>query len=393
MTNWLKQSTAVIVSFGPFVDKADGVTLETGLVSALDHASTGIFLSKNGGALTIRHATVTATTYDAYGMYRVTLDTTDTNTLGTLRMAFSEAATCLPVWQDFMVVPANVWDSMFGADKLQVHVDEMTAGIITATVIADNAIDAGAFAADAITAAKIAADAGTEIGTAVWATAARTLTAATNVTSTGAAVPITAGGLVSADVTAISTDTTAANNAESFFDGTGYAGGTTKLGVDVVAISGDTTAADNAELMFDGTGYAGGTTKLGVDVVAISGDTTAADNLELMYDGTGYAGGTTKLAVNAVALSGSTAAADNAEAGYTGIVTGTAITGTLSTTAFTTNLTEATDDHYNGRIITFTSGVLAGQQREITDYNGTTKTITVAAMTDAPSNTDAFFIA
>ena len=360
MTNWVKQSTAVVVSFGPFVDKTDGVTLETGLVSALDHASTGIFLSKNGGALTIRHATVTATTYDAYGMYRVTLDTTDTNTLGTLRMAFSEAATCLPVWQDFMVVPANVWDSMFGADKLQVHVDEMTAGIITATVIADNAIDAGAFAADAITAAKIAADAGTEIGTAVWATAARTLTAATNVTSTGAAVPITAGGLVSADVTAISTDTTAANNAELFFDGTGYAGGTTKLGVDVVAISGDTTAADNAEAMFDGTGYAGGTTKL---------------------------------AVNAVALSGSTTAADNAEAGYTGIVTGTAITGTLSTTAFTTNLTEATDDHYNGRIITFTSGVLAGQQREITDYNGTTKTITVAAMTDAPSNTDAFFIA
>ena len=58
----------------------------------------------------------------------------------------------------------------------------------------------------------------------MWATAARTLTAATNVTSTGAAVPITAGGLVSADVTAISTDTTAANNAESFFDGTGYAG-------------------------------------------------------------------------------------------------------------------------------------------------------------------------
>ena len=58
----------------------------------------------------------------------------------------------------------------------------------------------------------------------VWAVATRVLTAATNVTSTGAAVPITAGGLVSSDVTAISTDTTAANNCESFFDGTGYAG-------------------------------------------------------------------------------------------------------------------------------------------------------------------------
>lgn len=43
------------------------------------------------------------------------------------------------------------------------------------------------------------------------------------------------------------------------------------LDVNVTAISGDTTAADNAELMFDGTGYAGGATKMGVDLVAILG--------------------------------------------------------------------------------------------------------------------------
>ena len=51
-------------------------------MSALDHASTGIMLAKNGGTLTIRHATVTASTYDAHGCYKVTLDTTDTATLG-----------------------------------------------------------------------------------------------------------------------------------------------------------------------------------------------------------------------------------------------------------------------------------------------------------------------
>jgi len=119
---WLKQSTQVVVSFGPFLDKTDGVTLETGLVSAIDHATTGAMLSKNGGALTIRSQAVTASTYDARGDYRVTLSTTDTNTLGTLRMVFEEAATTLPVWQDFMVVPANVWDSLFGADALQVDV-------------------------------------------------------------------------------------------------------------------------------------------------------------------------------------------------------------------------------------------------------------------------------
>src|SRR3990167_10484314 len=106
----LRQATAKVISFGPFLDKTDGVTLEVGLVSALDHGTTGIKLSKNGGALTIRNAAVTATTYDAYGNYLVTLDTTDTNTLGTLRIQFIETATCLPVWLDCMVLPANIWD-------------------------------------------------------------------------------------------------------------------------------------------------------------------------------------------------------------------------------------------------------------------------------------------
>lgn len=218
MSNFLKQSTSVVISFGPFLDKTDGVTEETGLVSALDHASTGIKLSKNGGALTIRHATVTTTTYDAYGMYRVTLDTTDTNSLGTLRVAFNEAATCLPVWQDFMVLPANIYDSLVGgSDLLDVSVTQIlgtavstpatagvldvnvknagntawasgaivagaiatgaitnakfAAGAIDAAAIADNAIDAGSIAANAITSAKIATDA---IGAAQIATGAIT---------------------------------------------------------------------------------------------------------------------------------------------------------------------------------------------------------------------------
>ena len=111
----LRQSTALAVSFGPFVSPTDGVTLQTGLVSAIDHGTTGIMLSKNGGALTIRHATVTASTYDAYGNYIVTLDTTDTNTVGKLRMQFAAAASCLPVWIDFTVVEEAVYDALFAA--------------------------------------------------------------------------------------------------------------------------------------------------------------------------------------------------------------------------------------------------------------------------------------
>lgn len=121
MTILLKQSTSVVVQFGPFVDKTTGVDLEVGLATAMDNATTGIRLSKNGAAFADRgDATVPA--YDAMGCYRITLSTTDTGTLGTLRMIFEEAATCLPVWMDFMVVTANVWDTLCSTDQLDVNV-------------------------------------------------------------------------------------------------------------------------------------------------------------------------------------------------------------------------------------------------------------------------------
>jgi hypothetical protein len=104
---FLKQSTAVVINFGPFVDKTNGADLEAGLVSALDNATTGIMLSKNGGTLAVRHATVTASTYDAHGCYKVTLDTTDTGTVGSLRVIYTDPATCLAVWRDFTVVASS----------------------------------------------------------------------------------------------------------------------------------------------------------------------------------------------------------------------------------------------------------------------------------------------
>ena len=60
---------------------------------------------------------------------------------------------------------------------------------------------------------------------------------------------------------------------------------------------------------------------------------------------------------------------------------------------FDTNLTEATNDHYNGCVIVFTNGVLAGQSRRILDYDGTAKNIIVeSAFTEAPGNGDKFMI-
>jgi hypothetical protein len=140
------------VSIGPFLDSADGVTAETGLTIT----QPDIRLKKNGGAWAQKNAAQTLS-HEENGWYEISLDTTDTNTLGNLLIAVNESG-ALPVWREFQVVTANVWDSLFSTDKLQVHVDEMTNGIITAAAIATGAVDADA----------LAADAAAEIADAVW---------------------------------------------------------------------------------------------------------------------------------------------------------------------------------------------------------------------------------
>lgn len=74
------------------------------------------------------------------------------------------------------------------------------------------------------------------------------------------------------------------------------------------------------------------------------------------------------------------------------IVVGEAEAGTLSSTQMTTNLTEATDDHYIGRVIIWTSGALLNQATEITDYAGSNGLLTFTAVTEAPNATDTFVI-
>lgn len=57
-----------------------------------------------------------------------------------------------------------------------------------------------------------------------------------------------------------------------------------------------------------------------------------------------------------------------------------------STVLIPTDLTNAVNDHYNGRTVIFTSGTLAGQAASITDYNGATKELTISTLTSAPAN-------
>lgn len=247
----LKYNTASqTIIIGPFLDSTDGVTAETGLTIA----NTDIKLIKHGGTSTTNKNSGGAT-HIANGYYYATLNASDTDTVGRLNIYCTMSGAC-PVWHEFVVLPAVVFDSLYaGTDTLQVDVTQISgsnvststaqlgvnlvniagsavstssaqlgvnvvnadgtawgSGAITANSIASNAITdakintgaitAAKFASGALDAAALATDAANEIGTAVWATATRTLTAATNITSTGGTIALNGSGYVTYSNTA-----------------------------------------------------------------------------------------------------------------------------------------------------------------------------------------------
>jgi len=114
----LRQSSTVTVLAGPLLDPSDGVTAVT--------AGTPTFsLSKNGGTLAAR-SSATAVAHDADGFWAVELDATDTGTLGRLRVETSDAATYLPVWEDYMIVPQAIYDALVAdSDTLPVDMTQI----------------------------------------------------------------------------------------------------------------------------------------------------------------------------------------------------------------------------------------------------------------------------
>lgn len=153
MARWLRQSTSTDVPIGPFVDETDGKTPET----ALTITQPDIRLKKNGGAWTQKNTAQTLT-HEENGNYEVTLDTNDTNTLGLLRLHVNESG-ALPVWEDFLVVPANVYDSLFSTDLLQVGVEEWRGNVPNVLVSGRVDSSAGALANSVITSNSFASDA------------------------------------------------------------------------------------------------------------------------------------------------------------------------------------------------------------------------------------------
>jgi len=157
------------------------------------------------------------------------------------------------------------------------------------------------------------------------------------------------------------------------------------LEVNTKQINGDASAAAALDAAIDNSNNV-----VAVNVTRIDNSTTSATNLS------NYTDGTSNQPVDTVKISGDSTAADRLEAMMDacpiGTVDNTAFTPT--TTAFETNISEATADHFNDRVCLFVTGNLAGQQKAVTDYvlsSGRGK-FTVNALTEAPANGDTFIL-
>jgi hypothetical protein len=196
---YLKTNTATIVTVGPFLDKTDGVTLETALTITNERISFVVDLN-DGSAPTLVLDNVTGATSgtdndlnyiancDA-ALMQLELAAANVNYLGRAFLTITDAANHCPVFHEFTILPAMVYDSLIaGTDVLQADMTQI-------------------------------------LGTAV-------------------STPATAG-LLDVNVKQISADGTAADNAEAFFDGTGY-DGTNNVIPTVTTLTGHTAQTGDA---------------------------------------------------------------------------------------------------------------------------------------------------
>ena len=376
---FLKQSTSVVVNFGPFVDKTDGVSLETGLATAMDNATTGIRLSKNGAAYADRgDATVPA--YDAMGDYRVTLSTTDTGTLGVLRMVFEEAATTLPVWKEMMVVPANVYDSLvLGTDELTTDVVQwLGTAAATPTV-------AGVPEVDITHVSGSAEDISTATALATAQTDLDTITGAA-----GALLDSTATSAQLVDDIWDEQLTVGSHNIgnsagrrlrqiEAGFvlhQGTAQAASTNTITLDTGASTADDFYNHTKVVIEENTGLK--QERIIVDYVGSTRVATIAPPWVVTPDNT-------SIFVVEPALSHAETNSKTVKVGIVAAATSTTVT--LDSTA------SATDDYYNDDILEIDFGTGEGQARVITDYVGSTKVATVTpAWITTPDTTSEYIV-
>jgi hypothetical protein len=155
----LKEDTAVVVNIGILLAYNSDITpVTTATLSAADDA----VIRKNGGAsIDISGNTFTAAA-NADGHYSLSLTASNTDTPGILDVILRDDSVFKPVSFSFQVVPANVYDSLFGGtDNLEVDVLLWDGGAASALLTDADSIRADVISIDGVEgyAAKLGAGA------------------------------------------------------------------------------------------------------------------------------------------------------------------------------------------------------------------------------------------
>ena len=133
---YLRQNTATIVTVGPFFDKTDGVTLETALtitnerismtVDANDGSAPTLVLDNVTGATSGTNNDLNYITNNDAALMQLELSAANTNYVGRARVTITDAANHCPVFEDFTILPAQVYDSLIvGTDLLDANASQL----------------------------------------------------------------------------------------------------------------------------------------------------------------------------------------------------------------------------------------------------------------------------
>lgn len=149
---FLRKNTAVIVTVGPFYDKGDGVTIETGLTITNERitltadtddgsAPTNI-LDNIAGATSGTANDLNYITGNDAGMMQLELAAADTNRLGRMFLSITDAANHVPVFHEFMVMNQVLFDSFYSttAGAIPLVAAAGVGGLLTAPTTANTGL-------------------------------------------------------------------------------------------------------------------------------------------------------------------------------------------------------------------------------------------------------------
>jgi hypothetical protein len=137
---FLRKNTAVRITVGPFLDVTDGITPETNLTVTGCHLTMTLDDDDGTAANLIIDADLTASggdndmvhiTNDDAGLYDLELTAAQTNYSGRVTLCIVDTDVHLPVFHRYMILNAQVYDSLFGSDLLEVDTQQINGANVT----------------------------------------------------------------------------------------------------------------------------------------------------------------------------------------------------------------------------------------------------------------------